>query len=73
MYTKPEYMTWHQSARTIHAEGGVLRFWRGLVPRMSRIIAATFILNTVRTKTVTHLDEKRASAAAALAQPGLAL
>jgi solute carrier family 25 citrate transporter 1 len=60
MYSKPEYATWLASVRTIYAEGGVLRFWRGLLPRMSRIVAATFILNTVRTHTVAHLEAQRA-------------
>lgn len=38
MYSKPEYMTAAATARTIYAEGGVLQFWCGLLPRMTRII-----------------------------------
>jgi solute carrier family 25 citrate transporter 1 len=38
MYSKPEYMTWTSTASTIYQEGGVLNFWRGLLPRMTRII-----------------------------------
>lgn len=38
MYSRPEYMTWTSTAATIYQEGGVLNFWRGLLPRMTRII-----------------------------------
>jgi hypothetical protein len=38
MYSKPEYINFAATARTIYAEGGVLNFWRGLLPRMTRII-----------------------------------
>jgi solute carrier family 25 citrate transporter 1 len=38
MYSKTEYMTWTSTASTIYQEGGVLNFWRGLLPRMTRII-----------------------------------
>jgi solute carrier family 25 citrate transporter 1 len=38
MYSKPEYATAAATAATIYKEGGVLRFWRGLIPRMVRII-----------------------------------
>lgn len=40
MYSKPEYMTAAKTFRTILAEGGPLNFWRGLLPRMTRIIGA---------------------------------
>lgn len=40
MYSKPEYMTAAATARSIYAEGGILNFWRGLLPRMTRIIGA---------------------------------
>lgn len=38
MYTKPEYLTMMSSFSTIYKEGGILQFWKGLVPRMTRII-----------------------------------
>ncbi|KAF8058077.1 mcfT [Scenedesmus sp. PABB004] len=60
MYGKPEYLTWTSTAATILAEGGVLNFWRGLLPRMTRIIAATFILINVRSTVVGHLEAQRA-------------
>jgi Mitochondrial carrier protein len=40
MYSRPEYATWTSTASTIYAEGGILNFWRGLLPRMTRIIGA---------------------------------
>ncbi|KAF6250639.1 mitochondrial carrier domain-containing protein [Scenedesmus sp. NREL 46B-D3] len=54
MYAKPEYLSWTSTAATIHREGGMANFWSGLLPRMTRIIAATFILINVRS-TVTPL------------------
>eukprot|EP00879_Flechtneria_rotunda_P002437 GHRR01002634.1.p1 GENE.GHRR01002634.1~~GHRR01002634.1.p1 ORF type:complete len:288 (+),score=56.02 GHRR01002634.1:321-1184(+) len=59
MYSKPEYLTWTSTAQTIYTEGGLLRFWRGLLPRMTRIIAATFILINVRATAVTYLEAQR--------------
>jgi len=59
MYSKPEYMTMKDTFSTIYREGGVLNFWRGLIPRMTRIICATFILNYIRTTTVDHLEVQR--------------
>lgn len=38
MYSKPEYLTAAKTFATILAEGGPLNFWRGLLPRMTRII-----------------------------------
>ncbi len=40
MYSKPQYITVAKTFRTIMAEGGPLNFWRGLLPRMTRIIGA---------------------------------
>jgi hypothetical protein len=59
MYDKPEYLTSARSARAILAEGGVPTFWRGLLPRMTRIIAATFILINVRSRAVAYLEAQR--------------
>lgn len=59
MYTKPEYATMWSTAQTIYREGGIASFWRGNIPRMSRIIVATMVLNTLRTKTVAHLEAQR--------------
>jgi hypothetical protein len=59
MYDKEEYLTSSRAARTIYAEGGALTFWRGLLPRMTRIIAATFILINVRSRAVAYLEEAR--------------
>lgn len=38
MYSKPEYMTAKDTIVTIYKEGGIFNFWRGLIPRMTRII-----------------------------------
>ncbi|GBF91836.1 hypothetical protein Rsub_04941 [Raphidocelis subcapitata] len=59
MYSKPEYLTSAATARTIYAEGGPLNFWRGLLPRMTRIIGATFLLINVRAAVVGYLEEQR--------------
>jgi hypothetical protein len=59
MYDKEEYLTARSAARTIHSEGGVLTFWNGLLPRMTRIIAATFILINVRSRAVAYLEAQR--------------
>lgn len=66
MYSKPEYLTVRRSARTIYQEGGILQFWKGLTPRMTRIVAATFILTKVRQICVGHLEEQRADKEPAL-------
>mmetsp|Transcript_12533 Transcript_12533/g.27025 ORF Transcript_12533/g.27025 Transcript_12533/m.27025 type:complete len:270 (-) Transcript_12533:957-1766(-) len=59
MYSKPEYRTLSTTMATIYKEGGILRFWKGLSPRMFRIVCATFILNYVRTNAVAYLEEQR--------------
>jgi hypothetical protein len=59
MYDKQEYLTSASSARAVFAEGGALTFWRGLLPRMTRIIAATFILINVRSRAVGYLEAQR--------------
>lgn len=58
MYDKKEYHTLVSTAKQVYAEGGLARFWAGLIPRMTRIIAATFILNTVRTTAVGILEDR---------------
>ncbi|KXZ48758.1 hypothetical protein GPECTOR_25g342 [Gonium pectorale] len=67
MYSKPEYRNLRSTFATIYAEGGLPRFWKGLAPRMLRIVCATFILNALRTHTVEYLDKTRAEATAAKA------
>eukprot|EP00877_Chromochloris_zofingiensis_P003385 jgi/Chrzof1/13047/Cz07g17260.t1 len=64
MYSRPEYSTTWTAAKTIYNEGGILKFWSGLTPRMTRIIAATFILTNVRTMAVQYIDERRVPAVA---------
>lgn len=59
MYDKHEYLTSASAARAIYGEGGALTFWRGLLPRMTRIIAATFILINVRSRAVAYLEAQR--------------
>lgn len=48
MYSKPEYLTWTSTAATIYNEGGILNFWRGLLPRMTRIIGESLVLEGVQ-------------------------
>ncbi|KAF5832324.1 mitochondrial carrier domain-containing protein [Dunaliella salina] len=60
MYDKPEYRTMLSSLRTIVQEKGVLGLWSGILPRMTRIILATFILNYIRTNIVDTLEQQRA-------------
>ncbi len=55
MYEKPEYRSMLSSLRTIVEERGVFGLWRGILPRMTRIICATFILNYIRTNIVDTL------------------
>ncbi len=38
MYSKPEYMNMAKTFGTIYREGGILTFWKGILPRMTRII-----------------------------------
>ena len=64
MYDRAEYLSSAGSARAVFAEGGALTFWRGLLPRMTRIIAATFILINVRSRAVGYLEAQRGGAAA---------
>lgn len=59
MYSKPEYRTLRSTFATIYKEGGLPLFWRGLAPRMLRIVCATFILNALRTSSVDYLDRVR--------------
>mmetsp|Transcript_8894 Transcript_8894/g.15419 ORF Transcript_8894/g.15419 Transcript_8894/m.15419 type:complete len:266 (-) Transcript_8894:416-1213(-) len=59
MYTKPEYMTMASSFAAIYKEGGITTFWKGIAPRMARIICATFILNYIRTNSVDYLENAR--------------
>lgn len=47
MYTKPEYLSAFSTAATIYREGGVFNFWRGLIPRMTRIIGASTLRHLV--------------------------
>lgn len=59
MYSKPEYSTLRSTIHTIVAEGGVINLWSGLLPRMTRIIAACFILNYVRTNSIDFIEDNR--------------
>jgi len=59
MWSKPEYLTMRSTMATIYAEGGISRFWAGLLPRATRIIGATFLLNAVRSKVVGYLEDAR--------------
>lgn len=38
MYSKPEYLNLRSTIGSIYKEGGILQFWRGLAPRMLRIV-----------------------------------
>lgn len=38
MYSKPEYATLRTTVASIYKEGGLPNFWRGLAPRMLRIV-----------------------------------
>ncbi|KAG1671135.1 hypothetical protein FOA52_005387 [Chlamydomonas sp. UWO 241] len=59
MYSRPEYSTLRSTATTMYATGGLALFWAGLLPRMARIVCATFILNAVRSNSVAYLEEQR--------------
>ena len=60
MYSKAEYMSLSSTFSTVrNDEGGILKLWKGILPRMARIICATFILNYVKTNSVNHLEEGR--------------
>ncbi len=48
-----------RAAACFAQEGGIPLFWRGLLPRMIRIICATFILNGWRTSAVAYLEDAR--------------
>ncbi|GFR52575.1 hypothetical protein Agub_g15168 [Astrephomene gubernaculifera] len=63
MYDKPEYRTLRSTFGAIYKEGGIPLFWKGLSPRMLRIVCATLILNSMRTGAVEYLDKTRAEAA----------
>ncbi|KAG2493696.1 hypothetical protein HYH03_008210 [Edaphochlamys debaryana] len=68
MYSKPEYANLRSTFSTIYKEGGLPRFWKGLSPRMLRIVCATFILNALRTHSVEYLDRVRGEEAEAAQQ-----
>jgi len=70
MYDRPEYLTAASSARAVWAEGGAPTFWRGLLPRMTRIIAATFILINVRARAVGYLEGQRGGGGGAAEDEG---
>ncbi|KAG2444440.1 hypothetical protein HXX76_001193 [Chlamydomonas incerta] len=71
MYSKPEYANLRATFATIYKEGGLPRFWKGLAPRMLRIVCATFILNSLRTNSVEYLDAVRAPHSEAAQPPAL--
>ncbi len=62
MYTKPEYATMPRAFATIYKEGGLVLFWKGLVPRMTRIICESRVL-------VAPLRSSGAGAARCVAAP----
>ncbi len=66
LYSKPEYATLRSTiSEVIQNEGGLVRLWNGIAPRMFRIIAATFILNYTKTNCVDYLEDQRKEGAVA--------
>ncbi|KAG1660966.1 hypothetical protein FOA52_005592 [Chlamydomonas sp. UWO 241] len=61
---KGDYRNLRATMSTIYREGGTKLFFKGIGARMVRIIAATLILNVVRTNVVGHLETTRKAAAA---------
>uniref|UniRef100_A0A7S0YRZ3 Mitochondrial carrier protein n=1 Tax=Polytomella parva TaxID=51329 RepID=A0A7S0YRZ3_9CHLO len=56
---RPEYRSMSSTVQALREEGGSSIFFKGLVPRMSRIVAATFILSYVRNTCIETIDESR--------------
>jgi len=60
MYSNAQYATLRSTFYNIYThEGGITQLWKGMLPRMFRIICATFILNAVRTNAVNYLEDAR--------------
>ncbi len=56
----PQYATTWSTARSMYASGGLGLLWAGSVPRMVRIVGATFILNYTRTKMTEWVEGRKA-------------
>ncbi len=61
MYSKPEYGNLRSTFRTIYAEGGLLRFWKGLAPRMLRIVCEYRVRRAVRKRRLRSSGAARTS------------
>lgn len=55
----PQYRGMLSTASTILSDGGIRAMWAGTVPRMVRIVGATFILNWTRTGMTEFLEERK--------------